>query len=71
MSSLITIVSQSQRYLVAFLLVVFSLFFVQVAQASTVTEVKAENGRSVTTLTFSFSDGKPRYRYYSLKALIV
>lgn len=42
MSSLITIVSQSQRYLVAFLLVVFSLFFVQVAQASTVTEVKAE-----------------------------
>ncbi|AYY82704.1 MULTISPECIES: N-acetylmuramoyl-L-alanine amidase [Proteus] len=68
MSSLITIVSQSQRYLVAFLLVVFSLFFVQVAQASTVTEVKAENGRSVTTLTFSFSDGKPRYRYYSLKS---
>ncbi|CRL63016.1 N-acetylmuramoyl-L-alanine amidase [Proteus vulgaris] len=67
MSSLITIVSQSQRYFVAFLLVVLSFFFVQIAQAATVTEVKAENGSSVTTLTFSFSGGKPSYRYYSLK----
>lgn len=67
MSSLITIVSQSQRYFVAFLLVVLSFFFVQIAQAAMVTEVKAENGSSVTTLTFSFSDGKPSYRYYSLK----
>lgn len=67
MSSLITIVSQSQRYVVAFLLVVLSLFFVQIAQAATVTEVKAENGISATTLTFSFSGGKPSYRYYSLK----
>ncbi|MCK9782324.1 MULTISPECIES: N-acetylmuramoyl-L-alanine amidase [Enterobacterales] len=67
MSSLITIVSQSQRYVVAFLLVVLSLFFVQAAQAATVTEVKAENGISATTLTFTFSDGKPSYRYYSLK----
>lgn len=68
MSSLITIVSQSQRYVVAFLLVVLSLFFVQIAQAATVTEVKAENGISATTLTFTFSDGKPSYRYYSLKS---
>ncbi|MBG2837153.1 MULTISPECIES: N-acetylmuramoyl-L-alanine amidase [Proteus] len=68
MSSLITIVSQSQRYVVAFLLVVLSLFFVQIAQAATVTEVKAENGISATTLTFSFRDGKPSYRYYSLKS---
>lgn len=67
MLSLITIVSQSQRYVVAFLLVVLSLFFVQAAQAATVTEVKAENGISATTLTFTFSDGKPSYRYYSLK----
>ncbi|WIF72555.1 N-acetylmuramoyl-L-alanine amidase [Proteus vulgaris] len=67
MSSLITIVSQSQRYFVAFLLVVLSFFFVQIAQAAMVTEVKAENGSSVTTLTFSFSGGKPSYRYYSLK----
>lgn len=67
MSSLITIVSQSQRYVAAFLLVVLSLFFVQAAQAATVTEVKAENGISATTLTFTFSDGKPSYRYYSLK----
>lgn len=68
MLSLITIVSQSQRYVVAFLLVVLSLFFVQAAQAATVTEVKAENGISATTLTFTFSDGKPSYRYYSLKS---
>lgn len=68
MSSLITIVSQSQRYVVAFLLVALSLFFVQIAQAATVTEVKAENGISATTLTFTFSDGKPSYRYYSLKS---
>ncbi|WP_337236658.1 N-acetylmuramoyl-L-alanine amidase [Proteus faecis] len=68
MSSLITIVSQSQRYVVAFLLVALSLFFVQTAQAATVTEVKAENGISATTLTFTFSDGKPSYRYYSLKS---
>ncbi|WP_368888009.1 N-acetylmuramoyl-L-alanine amidase [Proteus columbae] len=68
MSSLITTVSQSQRYVVAFLLVVLSLFFVQIAQAATVTEVKAENGISATTLTFTFSDGKPSYRYYSLKS---
>lgn len=68
MSSLITIVSQSQRYVVAFLLVVLSLFFVQIAQAATVTEVKSENGISATTLTFSFRDGKPSYRYYSLKS---
>ncbi|MBI6528599.1 N-acetylmuramoyl-L-alanine amidase [Proteus vulgaris] len=68
MSSLITIVSQSQRYVVVFLLVVLSFFFVQIAQAATVTEVKVENGSSVTTLTFSFSDGKPSYRYYSLKS---
>ncbi|WP_193015638.1 N-acetylmuramoyl-L-alanine amidase [Proteus sp. FME41] len=68
MSSLITIVSQSQRYFVAFLLVVLSFFFVQIAQAATVTGVKAENGSAVTTLTFSFSDGKPSYRYYSLKS---
>lgn len=68
MSSLITIVSQSQRYVVAFLLVVLSLFFVQTAQAATVTEVKAENSISATILTFTFSDGKPSYRYYSLKS---
>lgn len=68
MSSLITTVSQSQRYVVAFLLVVLSLFFVQIAQAATVTEVKAENGISATTFTFTFSDGKPSYRYYSLKS---
>ncbi|MBG2876005.1 N-acetylmuramoyl-L-alanine amidase [Proteus alimentorum] len=68
MSSLITIVSQSQRYVIAFLLVVLSLFFVQAVQAATVTEVKAENGISATTLTFTFSDGKPSYRYYSLKS---
>lgn len=67
MSSLITTVSQSQRYIVAFLLVVMSFFFVQFAQAATVTEVKAENGISATTLAFSFRDGKPSYRYYSLK----
>ncbi|WP_311746332.1 N-acetylmuramoyl-L-alanine amidase [Proteus penneri] len=68
MSSLITIVSQSQRYVVAFLLVVLSLFFVQTVQAATVTEVKAENSISATILTFTFSDGKPSYRYYSLKS---
>ena len=44
MSSLITIVSQCQRYIATFLLVVLSLFVVQIAQAATVTEVKAENG---------------------------
>ncbi|HEK1720360.1 N-acetylmuramoyl-L-alanine amidase [Proteus mirabilis] len=67
MSSLITIVSQCQRYIATFLLVVLSLFVVQIAQAATVTEVKAENGDVATTLTFSFSGGKPSYRYYSLK----
>lgn len=52
MSSLITIVSQCQRYIATFLLVVLSLFVVQIAQAATVTEVKAENGDVATTLTF-------------------
>lgn len=40
----------------------------QTAQAATVTEVKAENSISATILTFTFSDGKPSYRYYSLKS---
>lgn len=68
MSSLITIVSQSQRYFVVFLLFIFSLFFVQSAQASIVTEVKVENSVSATTLTFLFSDGKPSYKIFTLKS---
>ncbi|OAT49351.1 N-acetylmuramoyl-L-alanine amidase [Proteus hauseri ATCC 700826] len=67
MSNLVTMVSQSQRYFVGFLLFLISLFFVQSAQAATVTEVKVENSASLTTLTFTFSDGKPGYKYFSLK----
>lgn len=52
MSSLITIVSQCQRYIATFLLVVLSLFVVQIAQAATVTEVKAEMGMWLQHLHF-------------------
>ncbi|MEQ4924055.1 N-acetylmuramoyl-L-alanine amidase [Proteus hauseri] len=68
MSNLVTMVSQSQRYFVGFLLFLISLFFVQTAYAATVTEVKVENSASLTTLTFTFSDGKPGYKYFSLKS---
>lgn len=67
MSSLITFVSQSQRYFVVFALFIVSFFFVQSVHAATATEVKVENNISQTTLTFLFRDGKPSYKFFSLK----
>lgn len=67
MSSLITFVSQSQRYFVVLALFIASFFFVQSVHAATATEVNVENNISQTTLTFLFRDGKPSYKFFSLK----
>lgn len=67
MSSLITFVSQSQRYVAVFMLFIISLFFAQSVQAATVSELIVDNNLSQTTLTFTFRDGKPSYKFFSLK----